>query len=207
MPVWNSPLPLAPFLLLAVVLGACSASAPDSRGADETYRLALVALAQDPATRIEFEDGLAAKLAASNYDAVPSHNLIPVLEDVSGPNVVSRLARQGIQAVVVMHPAAVGPGASLEAVKNELSPADYADMRAFASRISPTGSEDVVAVVHTAFYMLSGEDSELLSSGAVWLDEPPLSREDGMAKLEDLIVANMNRARPAVRAYLGLPPL
>lgn len=193
--------------LLAAAVGACSTAAPHASGGDETYRLALVALAGDPATRIAFENDLAAKLAASHYDAVPSHTLIPELEDVSGPNVAARLADRGVQGVVLMRPAAVGPGASLEVLKSAFAPGDYADMRAFARRISPTGSEDVVAVVHTAFYMLSGNESELISSGAVWLDEPPQSREDGIGKLQDLIVANMNRARPAVRSYLGLPPL
>jgi len=197
---------IAILLVLHVAFTACTSGGPAT---DEpaTYRLALVALAEDAETRAAFEDGLAAKLRASDYDAVASSGIVPDLSEVSRADFVPRLAQAGIQGIVMMRPAAIGPGSSLESVKDDVSAEEYNDMRAFAREISPTHSDEVVAVVHTAFYMVRGTDTELLSSGAVWLDEPVATRDEGIEKLQDLIVVNMNRARPAVREHLGLPPL
>jgi hypothetical protein len=192
-------------VLLAASLVLVSCATTD---APTTYRLAVVALAADPATREVFEDGLAAKLRADNYDAVASHTIIPAVTDFDDFGLASRLEEAGIQAIVMARPAEVGPGSSLESVKGQIPESDYADMRAFASRISPAhDADDLVAVVHAGFYMIRDSRVELLSSGAVWLDEPVASREEDIDKLQDLIVQNMNRARPAAREYLGLPPI
>ena len=172
------------------------------------YKLAMVTLVEDPATRIEFEDGLAAKFQASGYDAVASHDIIPTVTDLGNTNIVGRLSDAGVQGIIMMKPAAVGEGSSLESVKNEISSDIYADMRAFAREISPdTGEDELVAVVHTAIYVIRDKRVEMLSAGAVWLDQPVETREEGIGKLQDLIVLNMNKMRPAVREYLGLPPI
>jgi hypothetical protein len=200
---------MKPGLHVALVASVCIAlAACATSGTPSTYRLAVVALAADPATRETFEDGLAAKLRADNYDAVASHTIIPTVTDFDDAGLASRLEEAGVQAIVMARPAEVGPGASLESVKGRVSESDYQDMRAFASRISPAhDADDLVAVVHAGFYMIKSGRVELLSSGAVWLDEPVDTREEGIDKLQDLIVANMNRARPAAREYLGLPPI
>jgi hypothetical protein len=200
---------MKPGLHVALVASVCIAlAACATSGSPSTYRLAVVALAEDPATRELFEDGLAAKLQANNYDAVASHTIIPAVTDFDDFGLASRLEEAGIQAIVMARPAEVGPGASIESVKGRISASDYENMRAFAGRISPAhDADDLVAVVHAGFYMIRDGRVELLSSGAVWLDEPVASREEGIDKLQDLIVANMNRARPAAREYLGLPPI
>jgi hypothetical protein len=46
-----------------------------------------------------------------------------------------------------------------------------------------------------------------MSSGAVWLDQPYPTQEERIERLQNLIVANVNRVRPAIRQHLGLPPL
>lgn len=51
------------------------------------------------------------------------------------------------------------------------------------------------------------EGAELISSGAVWLDEPLSDRAEGVARWQDLVVANVDAARPAIRRRLGLPAL
>jgi hypothetical protein len=61
--------------------------------------------------------------------------------------------------------------------------------------------------VHLGLYLLSVHGAELVSSGAVWLDEPNPSRAEGIARLQNLIVTNVNNVRPAIREHLGLPPL
>lgn len=193
--------------LIVLWLAACSTTGSSTDRVNAPFRLALVALVDDPGTRASFEDGLAAKLKAADYVAVPSYGIVAETADFDDANFVSRLSSAGVDGIVMMQPVALGPGASLAAVRDEV-PADvYRNMRAFARKISAGGDDELVAVVHTAVYMLKGQGAELLSSGAVWLDEPPTSRADGVEKLQDLIVANMNRARPAVREYLGLPPL
>ena len=101
----------------------------------------------------------------------------------------------------------MGPDASLEAVKDVVAPGVYANMRAFARLLSPSGEDDVLAVVHLAIYLISIDGAELISSGAVWLDEPTRSREEGIERLQNLIVANVNGVRPAIREHLGLSPL
>lgn len=193
-------------LLMLAGLASCATTGRDAGHPTGRYRLALVALVDNTDTRASFEDGLAAKLRANDYDAVPSHDIVPATADLGKADFVSRLVDSGVDGIVMMRPAAVGPGSSLESVRDELTQEEYEDMRRFAREISPGNDDELVAVVHTAFYMLDGRDTELLSSGAVWLDEPPVSRDDGIERLQDLIVANMNRARPAVREYLGLPP-
>jgi hypothetical protein len=173
------------------------------------FKLALVALTEGSDVRVEFEDGLAAKFRANNYDAAASYEIIPDVGDLDNADIVRRLSDAGAEGIVMMRPAAVGAGSSLKSVRDEVSEEVYANMRAFAKEISPsTDEDDLIAVIHTASYVIRrGKRAELLSSGAVWLDMPFETQVEGIAKLQDLIVANMNKARPAFREYLGLPPL
>jgi hypothetical protein len=190
-------------------LAFCVSSVPvDTSAQPMRYRIAMVALTEDPEVRKEFEDGLVSKARAFEYDAVTSYDIVPEVTELDNRDVVSRLSEAGVQSIVMMKPAAVGPGSTLESVKGEVSNEVYANMRSFAREISPTHDDDeLVAVIHTAIYMVRGTRTELLTSGAVWLDQPVETQEEGIDKLQDLIVANMNKARPAIRQYLGLPPL
>lgn len=54
---------------------------------------------------------------------------------------------------------------------------------------------------------LAANGIQAVSAGAVWLDEAVESQEQGIERLQDLIVANIDAARPAIRQHLGLPPL
>jgi hypothetical protein len=172
-----------------------------------TLKSAVVALAAQPELRAEFEEGLVARALELDYNAVPSYNLVPDVTDVNDPDFIKRLVSNGVGAVLMVRPAAVGPGATLESVRDAVSPSTYANMLAFARELSPSGEEDMLAVVHLGLYLLSVHGAELISSGAVWLDEPNPSREDGIRRLQNLIVANVNGVRPAIRQHLGLPPL
>ncbi|NIW24387.1 MAG: hypothetical protein GWN29_07380 [Gammaproteobacteria bacterium] len=141
------------------------------------------------------------------YNAVASYDLVPDVTEVDDPDFVSRLVSNGIGAVLMIRPVAVGPGATLESVRDSVSPSTYANLRAFAQLRSQLGHEDPLAVVHLGIYLISVHGAELLSSGAVWLDEPNPSQEVAIDRLQDLIVANVNAVRPAIREHLGLPPL
>ena len=158
-------------------------------------------------TRAAFEDGLAAKARTHEYDAAPTYDIVPDARDLDEEEFLRELASRGIQTVLMLRPASIGAGSSLESVRNEVSPKLYNDMQRFAKRVSTTGPDDLIAVVHMAIYLLDDGDAELLSSGAVWLDDPVENREEGIRRLEDLVLTNVDAVRPAIRRHLGLPPL
>lgn len=190
----------------ALLLGAW---APVGSLAQEgvTYRSAVVALADEPALRAEFEEGLVAKALEHDYDAVTSYDLVPDVEDVDDRRFLRTLASHGVHMVLMVRPAAVGPGSSLESVRDAVAPELIADMRRFARDPSSSDPEDLIAVVHMAIYAVSDGEAEPVSAGAVWLDEEVQTREEGIERLQDLIVANVDAARPGIRRLLGLPPL
>jgi len=171
------------------------------------YKSAVVALTDDPALRAEFEDNLAAKFRDHNYDAVPSYDIVSEVTRLDDSSFVRRLADRGVQAVLMLRPAAIGPGSTLESVQAEVSPEIYRDMSAFAKQVGSTGGEELVAVIHMAVYTIVERRAELVSAGAVWLDEEVESREQGIERLQDLIVRNLDEARPMLRQRLGLAPL
>jgi hypothetical protein len=43
-----------------------------------------------------------------------------------------------------------------------------------------------------------------VSSGAVWLDEPVQDRAEAIARLQDLVIENLDAARPGIRRYYRL---
>lgn len=172
-----------------------------------TLKSTVVALSAEPALRAEFEDGLVAKARERQYNAVPSHDIVPDVADVNDRDFIRRMLTNGIGAVLMVRPADTGPDASLESVRDSVDPAVFANMRQFASELSSSGEDDILAVVHLAIYLISIDGAELIGSGAVWLDEPNPSREEGIERLQDLIVANVDGVRPAIRRHLGLAPL
>ena len=172
-----------------------------------TFKAAVVALTDDAKLREDFERSLVAKAREHRYDAVTSYDLVPKVDDVHNRNFIKTLTAKGIQTVLMVRPAAIGPGSSLDSVKNEVSPAVLANMRDFAKKLSASGDNDLIAVVHLAIYMIDTGKPELVTSGAVWLDEPVKDRAEGIDRLEDLIAKNIDAARPAIRKYFGMPPL
>jgi hypothetical protein len=185
---------------------APQAPAPQSSPQLVTFKAAVVVLS-NPTVRQEFETGLVAKARAHRYDAITSYDLVPKVADVRDRDFIKTLTAKGVQAVLMVRPAAVGPKSSLDAVKKEVSPKVLEDMRSFAKEVSPSGADDLIAVVHLAIYMIDTGKPELVAPGAVWLDEPVKDRAEGIARLQDLIVANVDAARPAIRKHYGLPPL
>jgi len=172
-----------------------------------TFKSAVVALTDDAMLRADFERELVAKAREHRYDAVTSYDLVPKVADVRSKGFIKTLAAKGIKVVLMVRPAAIGPGSSLDAVREQVSPAMLKDMKSFAKAVSPSGGSDLIAVVHLAIYAIDTGSPELLSPGAVWLDEPVKDRAEGIARLQDLIVANVDAARPAIRQYFGMPPL
>ena len=192
-------------ILTALLLLAASTGAPAQTPV--TLKSAVVVLTDDPALRQEVEDALVAKAREHSYDAVASYSIVPEIADVDNRAFMNTLASNGMQAVLMVRPSAVGEGSSLEAVRAEVSPATFQRMREFAGEVSSAGTDDLIAVVHLGVYALTEDDASLLSSGAVWLDEDVPNREEGVSRLLDLVVTNIDGIRPAIRRHLGLPPL
>jgi hypothetical protein len=191
---------------LLIAVAGCVVMAPEAQDL-VTLKSTVVTLAAQPELRAEFEEGLVKKARELQYNAVPSYDLVPDVTDVDNRDFIKRMLTNGVGAVLMVRPAAVGPDASLESVKDAVSPGVYANMRAFAGELSRSGEDDILAVVHLAIYLISIDGAELIGSGAVWLDEPSPSREEAMERLQNLIVANVDGVRPAIREHLGLPPL
>lgn len=190
-----------------VALAAGLIVAPVAAQENITLKAAVVALRADPELRAEFEEGLVAKALELNYNAVTSYDIVPEVEDLEDRGLLPRLVSQGIGAVLMVRPAAVGPDASLESVRDSVPQHIYSNMQAFARELSPTEEEDILAVVHLGIYLITVDRAQLLSAGAVWLDEPNPSSEEAIERLQNLIVANVEAVRPAIREHLGLPPL
>lgn len=192
-------------ILAAVFLFALSATA----AAQNVIRLksAVAVLSDDQALRTEVEDLMVAKAREHNYDAFASHSLAPDVDTLDGRAFLKSLAENDVQTVLMLRPSAVGEGSSLESVRGEVTPEMFERMREFAGEVSAAGADDLIAVVHLGIYMLDGDKATLLSSGAVWLDEDVPTREEGIARLLELVVSNVDGVRPAIRRHLGLPPL
>src|SRR5262245_53586788 len=130
--------------MTTLAAGLAHAQAPVT--APVTYKSAIVALTEDPKLRATFEDTLAAKARAHDYDAVPSYPIVGDIREARDDRFLEALAALGIEAVLMLRPAAIGPGASLDSVKEEVSPKLYSDMQRFAKKVSPSGSDDLIAV-------------------------------------------------------------
>jgi len=172
-----------------------------------TYRAAVVALTEDAALRQSFESELVALAKSHSYDAITSYDITSDVDSLDTDAFLKALSDRGVQAVLMVRPAAVGEGSSLEALRNEVPSRTLADMQKFAKRPSGPGADDLIAVVHLAIYTLTAKKPELVSSGAVWLDEPVTDRAEGIKRLQGLILQNVDAVRPSIRRHLGLPPL
>jgi hypothetical protein len=171
------------------------------------FKAAVVALTDDTALRQSFETELVALARTHSYDAVTSYDITSEVQNLDRDDFLEALAARDVKAVLMVRPAAVGEGSSLESVRNEVSSRTFQDMQRFARRLSETGSTDLIAVVHLAIYGLTDDEPEFISSGAVWLDEPVTDRAEGIRRLQMLILQNVDAVRPAIRRHLGLPPL
>ena len=189
------------------VLVSLLAAAANAQQTPPTFKSAVVALTEDPALRQSFETELVAIAKSHAYDAVTSYDITSDVQSLDTDAFLQALASRGIQAVLMVRPAAVGEGASLESVRNEVSSRTFADMQRFAKRPSGPGTDELIAVVHLAIYTLTAKKPELVSAGAVWLDEPVTDRAEGIKRLQGLILSNVDAVRPSIRRHLGLPPL
>jgi hypothetical protein len=168
---------------------------------------AVVVLIDDAELRIDLETRLVAKALENRYDAVTTFDLVTEMNDVNDSRFTRPLTEKGIEAVLVIKPTAIGAGSAVESVSDEVSSGLLARIREFAGEVSTPDSGDVIAVVHLAIYTLEDGNANLVSSGVVWLDQEVADRSEGIDRLENLILYNVNAVRPAIRRHFGLPRL
>jgi len=191
------------FCAALVIAAAASGQGRENR----IYKAAVVALTSDPALRADFERQLVAKAREHNYDAVTSYDLVPTITDVDDREFVDTMLANKVDLVWLVRPAAIGPGSSLDSVSKEVSAKTLTDMRGFAKKVSDSDGDDLIAVVHLAVYLFYTRDPVVISSGAVWLDEPVQDRAEGIARLQDLVLETIDAARPAIRRHYRLAPV
>jgi hypothetical protein len=186
---------------------AIAATAAGQGRENRIYKSAVVALTEDPALRADFERQLVAKARERNYDAVTSYDLVPTVTDVDSREFVDTMLANNVDLVWLIRPAAVGPESSLDSVRKQVSAKTLTDMRDFARKVSDSDGNDLIAVVHMAVYVFYTRDPVVVSSGAVWLDEPVQDRAEGVARVQDLVLDNIDAARPAIRRHYRLAPV
>jgi hypothetical protein len=192
-------------LCACAALGIATAALGQGRE-NRVYKAAVVALTEDAALRADFERQFVAKARAHNYDAVASYELVPTVTDVRDREFVDTMLANKTDLVLLVRPAAIGPGASLDSVRKEVSAKTLTDMRDFAKKVSDSDGDDLIAVIHMAVYLFYGRDPEVISSGAVWLDEPVSDRAEAIARLQDLMLENLDAARPGIRRFYRMNP-
>ncbi len=193
-------------LCVFVALGFATVASGQGRE-DRIFKAAVVALTEDPALRADFERELAARAREHNYDAVTSYDLVPEITDVDSRDFVDAMLANRVDVVLLVRPAAIGPDASLNSVSKEVSAKTLTDMRDFAKEVSGSTGDDLLAVVHLAVYLFYGRDPVVISSGAVWLDEPVSDRAEAITRLQDLVIENIDAARPGIRRHYRLAQL
>jgi hypothetical protein len=132
---------------------------------------------------------------------------VPTVTEVDDREFVDTMLANKVDLVWLLRPAAIGPDASLDSVRKEVSAKTLTDMRDFAKKVSDSDGDDLIAVIHLAVYLFYGRDPEVISSGAVWLDEPVEDRAEAVTRLQDLVIANIDAARPGIRKFYRLPPV
>lgn len=193
-------------LCICAALGIATAASGQGRE-NRIYKSAVVALTEDSTLRGEFERQIVAKARARNYDAVTSYDLAPNVTDVDSRQFIDTMLANKVDLVWLLRPAAVGPGSSLDSVRQQVSAKTLTDMKDFAREVSDSDGDDLIAVVHMAIYVFYTRDPVVVSSGAVWLDEPVQDRAEGVSRLQDLVLDTIDAARPSIRRHYRLAPV
>jgi hypothetical protein len=174
---------------------------------NRVFKAAVVALTNDSELRADFERQIVTKARERNYDAITSFDLVPDVSDVNNRAFVDAMLANDVDVVLLLRPAAIGPGSSLDSVRKEVSAKTLTNMRGFAKKVSNSDGDDLIAVVHMAAYLFYGRDLEVISSGAIWLDEPVQDRAEAILRLQDLTLDTIDAARPSIRRYYRLAPV
>lgn len=177
----------------------------DEKRADQLLKFTVVVLSKEQAIRHYFEEKLVKNLRVNNYDAIASHSLIPDISKLRDPELRQKLQKEGIKGVLLLRPIDIGSQASIASVQEEISPKAYDSIEAFVTDYRE-GNFSTQAVIQVTGFLLTAEQETNFWQGIIWLDENVKTREEGIEKLSDLVLSNLNASRGYLRKRLGFKP-
>ena len=169
-------------------------------------RFAVMALSDNKASRVEFENQLVNRMAENRYDAVASYALIPDLDTLQSMPVRTRMLDAGVQAILILRPLEVPEGDILTPQQLQISPDEFSSVSRFISAYRGDSFE-VRTVVQIAGFLLDRDASRLFWHGVIWLDDSVETEQNRIDKIVDLVQFNLDNSRNALRLQLGLPTL
>ena len=190
-------------ILLLLLLSGCSQAVVLNI---HRAKFAVVVLSDELDERIEVEDKISAKLQNHDFDAVASHKLVSRRFRVQDKSFRNQLIKQGVVAVLVLRPIEVGPDSSIKSVVAYVQSHNYSTVEKFVADYRGDDFTTTV-VVEVGGFRLRQTQTAKIWEGVVWLDGQVADREAGIAKLSDLILANLQKFRTQLRESAGLPPL
>lgn len=194
-------------LLIYVAIGFITHSTPAKAQQDEILlKMAVVALSDNHKMRQNLENRIVNKLLANHYDATASHLLIKDISNIRDPKLRHKLYARGVRGVLILRPIDVGEKASITSSKDHISPHTYNTIEAFVTA-ERRGDFSSRAVVQVSAFIISEQQATSFWSGVVWLDEPAETQQEGLDKLAELVLFNLNAARSYMRQSMGLAPI
>ena len=193
-------------LSLSLLMGGWHVSAGAGDGANRVLKFTVVVLSKDQSRRLDFENELVKSLRENNYDAIASHNLIPDMANFRDPNISQKLQKEGIQGVLLLKPIDTGEQASISSAQKRVTSTTYNTIEAFVTDYRG-GDFSTQAVVQVSGYLLSEGNTSNFWQGVIWLDEKVETQQEGIKKLTELVLSNLNASRGYLRKLLGFQPL
>ncbi|HEB27370.1 MAG TPA: hypothetical protein ENI05_06290 [Porticoccus sp.] len=173
---------------------------------DKLLKFTVVALSKEHSIRRDFENELVKNLRANNYDAIASYSLLPDISSLHDPALRLKLQEEGIQGVLLLRPIDIGEQASIQSAQKQIAPKAYNTIEAFVTDYRG-GDFSTQAVVQVSGFLLSEAHTANFWQGIIWLDDNVKTREEGIEKLSDLVLSNLNASRGYLRKRLGFKPL
>jgi predicted transcriptional regulator len=193
-------------LLSLFLIGSWHVAAGASEGASHVLKFTVVVLSKEQSVRLDFENELVKSLRANNYDVIASHNLVPGMADFRDPNIAQKLQNEGVQGVLLLKPIDTGEQASITSAQKRVTSTTYNTIEAFVSDYRG-GNFNTQAVVQVSGYLLSEGNTSNFWQGIIWLDEQVETQQEGIEKLTELVLSNLNASRGYLRKLLGFQPL
>ena len=194
-------------LFMTLSLGPVSAEVhQDEKPADQLLKFTVIVLSKEQTIRYDFEEKLVKNLRENNYDAIASHSLIPDISNLRDPELHQKLQKDGIKGALLLRPIDIGEQASITSAQKQIAPKAYDSIEAFVADYRE-GDFSTQAVVQVTGLLLTAEQASTFWQGVIWLDDNVKTQEEGIEKLSDLVLSNLNASRGYLRKRLGFKPL
>lgn len=193
-------------LLIYLVIVLTTHGTPANAQQDEArLKMTVVAFSDNHRIRQNLENKIVNKLLANHYDVTASHLLIENIKNIRDSKLRHKLYARGIRGVLLLRPIDVGKEASISSSRDRISPHTYNTIEEFVTD-ELQGNFSSRAVVQVSAFIISEQQATSFWSGVIWLDETVESQQEGLDKLAELVLFNLNAARSYMRQSMGLAP-